>query len=447
MIRLTLLVFLLMTNLLVSAQDDNVKIDSLLKAYVSLNKFNGTLMIAKKSKKSYEKSYGYSNTINNERISSKSIFPIASLTKPFTALLVLKLIEENKIAIDDTIGIFFKNYPMGNKITIKHLLTHTSGTYEILRNPHYYEKLNTNEKFNSTELISFFNDKPLDFEPGTKFSYSNSGYDLLGMIIEKVTGKSYENCLKKYILTPLKMTNTGVNYNLVKQGKNKVTGYSYLSNSKQIEANLWNPNLLFSSGGLYSSISDLLKLYNGLKTNKIISKKTFGLATTPFLGGYGFGWFIDTIGSDKIINHGGNIEGFTSYFLMNEENDICIILLNNITSSSLERIGNSVYKIITNKPYTIPKPKQAIQLKQEILLSYVNKYVVSKNYIANITLENGILFLQINNDQKLKLLPEKENVFFIKGEDMEIEFISKENIVLQLKIKQGLSTKIGDKIQ
>lgn len=447
MIRRILLVFLLITNLSVNAQDDNVKIDSLLKAYVSLNMFNGTLMIAKKGKEIYEKSYGYSNTINNGKISSKSIFPIASLTKPFTALLVLKLIEENKISIDDTIGNFFENYPMGNKITIKHLLTHTSGIYEILRNPYYCEKLKTNEKFNSTEIISFFKDKPLDFEPGTKFSYSNSGYDLLGMIIEKVTGQSYENCLKKYILNPLKMTNTGCDYNQVKEGKNKVTGYSYLSNSKQIETNLWNPNLLFSSGGLYSSISDLLKLYNGLKANKIISKKTFGLATTPFLDSYGYGWFIDTIGNDKIINHGGNIEGFTSYFLMNEENDICIILLNNITSSSLERIGNSVYKIITNKPYTLPKPKQVIQLKQEVLLSYISKYEVSKNYIANVTLENGTLFLQINNDQKLKLLPENENTFFVKGEDMDIEFISKENLVFQLKIRQGLSTKIGDKIQ
>ena len=183
-----------------------------------------------------------------------------------------------------------------------------------------------------------------------------------------------------------------------------------------------------------------------MRSFKIVSKETYNEATTPFLDGYGYGWFIDTIGDDKIINHGGNIEGFTSYFLMNPENDICVILLNNITSTSLERIGNSVYKIITNKPYSLPKPKQEIQLKQAVLSSYIGKYEVSENYVATITLENNNLFLQINNEDKLKLSAEKKNSFFIKEEDIGIEFISKENNLFQLKIRQGLSTKIGDKI-
>lgn len=446
MIRLTLIIILLFASNSSIAQTNKVKIDSLIKAYISLNKFNGIILVSEKGKIIYEKSYGYSNKTKNKLISSKSVFPIGSLTKPFTALLILRLFEEKQISINEPVSKFIDTYPMGKEITIKNLLTHTAGIYEALENPKYLEQLTTTYKFTNDEKMSFFKNKPLDFEPGSKFSYSNSGYDLLGVIIEKVSGNTYQKCLQKYILEPLRMTNTGFDYRTLKDNKKKVTGYSYLSKTKQIEAKLWNPYLAFSSGALYSSTGDLLKFYKGLRSFKIVSKETYNEATTPFLDGYGYGWFIDTIGDDKIINHGGNIEGFTSYFLMNPENDICVILLNNITSTSLERIGNSVYKIITNKPYSLPKPKQEIQLKQAVLSSYIGKYEVSENYVATITLENNNLFLQINNEDKLKLSAEKKNSFFIKEEDIGIEFISKENNLFQLKIRQGLSTKIGDKI-
>jgi len=131
---------------------------------------------------------------------------------------------------------------------------------------------------------------------------------------------------------------------------------------------------------------------------------------------------------------------------MNPDHDICVILLNNITSTSLERIGNSIYKIITDKPYSLPKPKQEIQLKKEVLLSYAGKYEISENYIAEVTFENGTLFLQINTDTKLKLSAEKENVFFIKEEDITVEFTLKENKISEIKIRQGVSTKTGDKL-
>lgn len=443
--RLLFLFFIVFASQLSIAQTKRVKIDSLLSAYVSLYKFNGIVLVVEKGKKSYEKSYGYANKTQNKLISSESVFPIGSLTKPFTALLILRLFEENHISINEPVSTFFKNFPHDKKITVKHLLTHTSGLFESLDDPIYREQLYTTRQFTSEEKMAFFIEKPLEFNPGSKFSYSNSGYDLLGIIIEKVSGETYEECLQKYIFKPLKMTNTGLVYSALKKESKKVNGYTYLSNTKQKEAKLWNPYLSFSSGALYSSIGDLQKFYNGLKTFKIVSKESFEAATTAYLGGYGYGWFIDTIGGNKIINHGGNIEGFTSYFLMNTENDLCIILLNNITSTSLERIGNSIYKIMTNQIYVIPKPKQEIELKPDVLRSYIGQYEVSKDYITKITLENNTLFLQINNDTKLKLSAEKENVFFIKDEDMSVEFTLKQNNIFEIKIKEGLSTKTGDK--
>lgn len=440
-----LFVCLLGLSSLLFAQSNTDKIDSLIRAYIQLNKFNGTVIATQRGETVFNKSYGFSDVSTKKELLSNSIFQIGSLTKPFTALLILKLFDDKKISINEPISNFIDNYPRGNEITIQHLLTHTSGIYEALRDRQYFEQLTSNKVLTNEERIAFFSNKPLDFIPGTKYSYSNSGYDLLGAIIEKVSGMTYQDCLKKYIFDPLKMDSSGFDYRALNDKKRKVVGYSYLSKAKQIESKLWNPYAIFSSGALYSTTEDLLKFYQGLKSYKIVSKETYERAVTPFLNGYGLGWYIDDIGNDKIINHGGNIDGFTSYFLMNPQNDICVVLLNNITSTSLERIGNSIYKILTNKPYTLPKPKVEIPVKQEILSSYIGRYEISDDYIAHITLENNILFLQINKEAKLKLSAEKEALFFIKDEDMEVEFMPQKDASLQIKIRQGLSTKIGDK--
>jgi CubicO group peptidase (beta-lactamase class C family) len=290
----------------------------------------------------------------------------------------------------------------------------------------------------------FFKNEPLDFEPGTKFSYSNSGFDLLGIIIEKVTSSSYGEAVRHYIFSSLKMTNSGFDFPDLKN-INKTTSYSYLSSTKQVEAKPWNSSLNFSSGGLYSTTEDLLKFYNGLIGFKIISKETFNQATTPFLGGYGYGWFIDEIHGDKVIDHGGNVEGATSYFLMMPELKICIILLNNITSTTLEKIGNSMYAALQNKPYRIPQPKKEIQLEESTLPKYTGIFEVSENYKIDISQEANKLFMKINNGDKIAMLAEKESVFFTSDDDIVLEFISKNNKIVQLKMKQGLSTKIGDK--
>jgi hypothetical protein len=268
---------------------------------------------------------------------------------------------------------------------------------------------------------------------------------LLGIIIEKVTGLSYPMAVSKYIFTQLKMNNSGFYFQQLKD-KNKVTGYSFISPTKQVEIKFWNPTLTYSSGALYSTTGDLLKFYKGLSDFKIISKETFNQATTPFLDGYGYGWFIDTLHGDRVIDHGGNVAGATSYFLMMPEHKICIILLNNVTSTTLEEIGNSMYAALQNKPYNIPKPRKEIQIEEHKLLKYTGSYEVSANYKVEISKEDGKLFMKVNSGDKIKLSAESESVFFIIDEDMILEFIPKDDKIIQLKISQGLSTKVADKI-
>ncbi|WP_158827280.1 serine hydrolase domain-containing protein [Mucilaginibacter lacusdianchii] len=442
--HITIIILLLLTCLAVKAQNNHTKFDNLLNAYVAVHQFNGSALIIQDGKKVYEKSFGYQNAATKSLITKNSVFPIGSLTKPFTALIILKLAEEKKLSVNDPISKYIPDYPRGNEIIIKHLLTHTAGIYESFRNPKYRELLNTKQAFRPEDKIAFFRNEPLDFEPGSKFSYSNSGYDLLGSIIEKVTKLPYPTAVNRYIFDPLKMNKSGFYFEALSD-TNKVTGYSYISAAKQVEIKFWNPTLTYASGALYSTTGDLLKLYNGLINFKIISKQTFDAATTPFKAGYGYGWFIDTLYGDRVIDHGGNVAGATSYLLMMPERKTCIILLNNITSTALEKIGNSMYAVLQNKPYTIPKPKQEIQLNERTLLKYMGTYEVSKNYKVEILKEADALFMKINNEDIIKLSAEREGTFF-SDEDMVLEFIDKDDKIIGLKIKQGLSTKVADKI-
>ncbi|KXH81507.1 hypothetical protein AU378_17555 [Chryseobacterium kwangjuense] len=419
------------------------EIDSIIKAYVAINKFSGTVLVHNQNKTIFERSYGWQNAEKKIPNHNNNIYQIASLTKSFTALTIVKLSEEGKLSVKDPVSKFIPDYPRGNEITVEHLLTHTSGIYEPLRNKEYFRLIHTGESVSQTKLISFFKDEPLDFEPGTKFSYTNSGYILLGIIIEKVTGLFYENAVRKIILDPLKMRHTGFDYSALKS-PDKAVPYIFLSKTKHEKAIIWNPELTGAAGQIYSTAEDLYKYYEGLRDYKIVSKESFKKATTPFLSGYGYGWFIDDLYGKKVINHGGNIEGATSYMAMFPEDDICIILLNNITSKKLEKAGNTILGALLGKTYTLPKPKKEITLDNITLKKYAGNYKISEEDIIHVTFENGKLFFQDNKGSILRILPEKENSFFVFDDDYDITFSHEDGKDL-IQVKTGLASKTAEK--
>ncbi|CAD0224802.1 serine hydrolase [Chryseobacterium sp. JV274] len=421
------------------------EIDSIIKAYAAINKFNGTALIHYQNKNIFERSYGWQDAEKKILNQDQSVYQIASLTKSFTALIIVKLSEEGKLSVKDPVSKFIPDYPRGNEITIEHLLTHTSGIYEVLRNKEYFSLLHTGKSIPKDKELSFFKNEPLDFEPGTQFSYTNSGYILLGIIIEKITGLSYEDAVRKIILNPLKMSHTGFNY-LALKSPYKTVPYSYISKTRQEKTEVWNSTLTGPAGQIYSTVEDLYNYYMGLRDYKIVSKEAFKKATTPFLSGYGYGWFIDNLYGKKLINHGGNIEGSTSYFAMLPEDDLCIILLNNITSKKLEKAGNIILAALLEQPYTLPQPKKEAVLSADILKKYVGDYQLADNSVIHILYENGQLFIQNNKDPKVKMLAEKEDLFFLQDDDTEISFILKKGEKDVITIKKGLSSKTAEKL-
>ncbi|WP_207423904.1 serine hydrolase [Desertivirga brevis] len=428
-----------------NGQTQQEKIDGLITSYQDLNYFNGTVLISRGGKVIFDKAYGYQNYKTSTFNSAESVFQIGSLTKPFTSMIILKLAEGKKLSLQDRLQSYFPEFKYGSDITIEQLLTHTSGVYENYKKQGP-EILFTNRTISAQEISREIFSHPLNFSPGSRFSYSNSGYNLLGLIIEKVTGSTYKNAVNQYIFKPAGMKNSGYNFQKLKS-RLKTTNYSYWSATQHLEEPVWNPAATFSSGALYSTSRDLYKWYQSIRDNKIISKEATTRATTTFKDGYGYGWFIDSLYKKKIVSHGGNIEGATSYFLMDPVDDICIILLNNINNVKLERVGNTILGILLDKPYSIPRQKQAIQLDEQTLDKFVGNYELSENHFVIVSKEGAQLYIEIDGEKRLKIFPEKAKSFFIPGEDIDVNFVSDQDGVKQVRIRRGLLTRIGDKVK
>lgn len=437
---LTLFV-IIYTVLTSNAQEYGTKIDSLIQKAVQLNRFNGSVLVSKNGRIVYEKAYGYQNVEKNILNTPNTVYQIGSTTKEFTAAVILKLIENHQLSLDDKLSNYFPDFVRGNEITIKHLLTHTSGIYEILRDPVAFN--GGTQPRSKEQMLSFFINKPLDFDPGTQYSYCNSGYMLLGLIIEKVTGKSYEQVVKDFILKPLKMNHTGFDF-VGLQSRDKAVGYSKYTKKIKEASVSWDSTATYSAGSLYSTVDDLYRWHKGLLNYKVYNKASLEKATIPFLEGYGLGCWIDMIYDKKVVSHGGNIFGFTGYFGRIQEEDVSIIILNNIFNRQIETIGLSILAILYDKPYSY---FDETKLMPEALEKYVGEYEVNVDYKVKIIRTANHLFIQRNNEAAIEIFPYKENTFFQKDDDITIAFKSKKDTINKIIIMEGLSTKRGDKIK
>ncbi|MBC7847777.1 MAG: beta-lactamase family protein [Flavobacterium sp.] len=438
-VMLTLLAIISFT-LAAKGQDFEKRIDVLIEKAVNINRFNGSVLVSKNGKIVYEKAYGYQNVEKNILNSTHTIYQIGSTTKEFTAAVILKLIENHQLSLDDKLSTYFPDFNRGNEITIKNLLTHTSGIYEILRDRVAFN--GGTKPRSKKEMLCFFYNKPLDFDPGTQYSYCNSGYMLLGLIIEKVTGKPYEQVVKDFILEPLEMKHSGFDFTGL-QSPNKAIGYSKYTKTIKEASIPWDSTATYSAGSLYSTVEDLYRWHNGLLNYKVYSKTSLDKATTPFLEGYGLGCWVDMIYDKKVVSHGGNIFGFTGYFGRIQEEDVSIIILNNIFNRQIETIGLSILAILYDKPYSY---FDEIKLMPNTLDKYVGEYEISSDYRVKILRKGNQLFIERNNGTPIEIFAYQDNNFFQKDDDIRISFKSEKDTVNKISIMEGLNTKKGNKI-
>jgi CubicO group peptidase (beta-lactamase class C family) len=395
--------------------------DELLKQYTKQNSFNGVVLIAQKGKILLEKGYGYKNAAAKTLNDSNTVFQIGSITKQFTSAIILQLQEQHKLFLQDKLSKYIPDYPKGDSITIENLLTHTSGIYNYT-NDEEYVKNNIARQIKLEELIATFKNKPFDFSPGTEYRYSNSGYTLLGYIIEKVTGESYFTIVRENIFTPLKMNHSGFDFSNLKSA-NKATGYIKLSEKSTNPATIVDSSESYAAGSIYTTVGDLYKWDRALYTNSIMHDSSLQKTFTPYKANYGYGWVIDSSYGKKVVMHSGEIFGFTSFIARIPSDEVCIILLDNKGSPGLAKIAENINSILNQQPYDYPKPRKEIKVDSSILKQYIGQYQLASNFIITISLEDGQVMLQATGQEKNELFAEKENFFFMKLQDIQVEFI------------------------
>ncbi|RZJ99873.1 MAG: serine hydrolase, partial [Flavobacterium sp.] len=268
-----------------------------------------------------------------------------------------------------------------------------------------------------------FKKYPADFEPGSNFNYSNSGYSILGYIIEKVTKKQYEQVVRERILQPLNMTNSGFDFtHLNSQGKAK--GYFATADHKLIPAPIVDSTIAYAAGSLYSTVNDLYKWERAIYTNKIVSAESWKAIFTPLKRKYGYGWTIDSTHGRLTTAHSGGIEGFTSYLLRFPQEELVVILMDNTSGTNLTKISRSLAAIVLKEPYEMPGPKKEIKVPDAILKQYVGQYRIAPSFSIEIIVRDNRIFAKATNQEEFEIFAEKENRFFLKINDATIEFVN-----------------------
>jgi len=349
---------LLFAASLASAQDHFTKIDTLLKQYYDYGLFNGSVLVSDRGK-IYEKGFGMANREWDIPNAPDTKFRLGSITKQFTATLILQLVEQGKIKLDGHITDYLPDYrkDTGDRVTIHQLLTHTSGIPSYTERPDYPTEISRNT-FLPADFVKKYASGDLEFEPGTKFSYDNGGYFILGAIVEKITGKPYEQVLKERIFDPLGMSDTGYDH-LETILPKRATGYGK-NPTGFVNSSYVDMSVPYAAGSLYSTARDLYKWDRSLYTDKVLSQASRDLMFKPNLSNYGYGFAIAdmTVGSSKmkVISHSGGINGFATLIVRLVDSQSAIILLSNVEATvSLQRISRGITNILYDQPYDSPK--------------------------------------------------------------------------------------------
>ncbi|EJF99033.1 beta-lactamase [Flavobacterium sp. F52] len=367
------------------AQNKAFEIDALMLALKKAKKFNGSILVAQKGNLLLHKGYGNRNFRDGLACDSSSIYQIASVTKPFTAVLALKLAEQKKLSLEDKIEKYYDDFPKASTVTISHLLNHTSGISD-------HQPDSSEARYDSEEktFIELLKKRPFDFDPGTSWKYSNSGYILLGYIIEKVSGLTYYDAIIQYVFKPLKMNQSGFDFTALKD-KRKAVGYWTFPDHKTDEpAKLIHYSAPAAAGAIYSTTGDLYKFHVGLQSEKLVRASVLENAYTPVIGNYGYGWFVDYFNGRRLVHHSGDIWGFKSEFARVPEDDICIVMLSNIEDEELHGITIKILSILYGLPYQMPAENK-VALTQEELKEYEGKYELRPNEFIALTVKNDIL--------------------------------------------------------
>lgn len=419
------------------------KLDELVSMYSEYGKFNGSVLVSDQGKVIYKKGFGMANMEWDIPNQPNTKHRLGSITKQFTAMLMLQLVAEGKLDLQAPITTYLPDYPKasGDIITTHHLLTHTSGIPNYTSFPKFMEDESRNP-YSPEAFVKTFAEKTLDFAPGEKFSYSNSGYFLLGVLIEKLSGKSYEQMLQDKIFIPLNMKDTGYD-NHADILKNRASGYEK-SGVNYVNSSYLDMSIPYAAGSIYSTVEDLYKWDQSLYTTSILPEKYMSMFFKPHIpdfgnGHYAYGWGVGyaKIGTstDSIyaVGHGGGINGFNTNISRTTSDKSLIVLLNNTGRAPLHDMTIAIMGIMHGKEYVKPKKSVAYALLEVLkkdgstkALSYYQEVKDSDDFDLNEREMNIAGYQMLQSDQakeaafifklNIEAFPKSSNVYDSYGE-------------------------------
>jgi len=417
------------------AQDNISRMEQIVQSSVTGKQFMGSVLVARNEQILLDKGYGYANLEWQIPDSPEAKFRLGSITKQFTAACIMLLEERGKLKTDDPVKKYLPDAPAAwDKITIYNLLTHTSGIPSFTGFPDY----SSTEAAPTTpeKLVARFRDKPLDFQPGEKWSYSNSGYVLLGYLIEKISGQSYKDFVQENIFKPLVMNDSGYDSNSAII-LHRAYGYSP-GPSGPVNAGYIDMSIPFSAGALYSTTHDLLRWERGLFGGKLLSAASLKKMTTPFKENYACGLMVRTVNGHTEIEHGGGIEGFNTDLAYYPDDKLTIVVLGNLNGGAPGEIATQLAAVVHGEKVVLPSERKEIAVSPSVLANYDGTYELAPTFSIVITLENGHLMEQATNQPKFPLFAESETKFFLKVVDAQVEFFKNDKgEVTHLVLHQG----------
>lgn len=433
------MIILLLLPITITAQKNYpLLLDAYAQAEFKVKEFNGTVLVMQKGKAIYSKAFGMAdrewdiaNTVNTK-------YRIGSVTKQFTAACILQLAEQGKLSLDDKLSKYIPDYPKGDSITTHMLLNHTSGIQNYTNIPEFWPKAVLPLSHDS--MIALFKNKPLNFSPGTKWDYSNSGYYLLGVIVEKASGKNFSRYLLENIINKTGLKNTGMDQ------LDSVLAYRAKGYSKNRQ-NVWEHAMLismegpYSAGAMFSTVDDLYNWTKALHNNQVLSAASTQKMLTPYKENYGYGIGIDSLKKHKRVSHSGGIPGFSSYLSSFPDDDLSVVVISNNGSNS-SSLGIALESIMFDLPVQIPYNPKEVKIDTAILDNYLGKYIATGP--IELIKKNGKLYRHRDGSPDIELKPESNTRFFYAdASDRFIEF----EIDKAGKISKAWFIGNGDKIE
>jgi len=410
--------FVLLSAHALDAQGFTSKAADYMNAQVEVNHFSGSILIAQHGKVLVTKRYGPAIGMPDGQNTRNSKYRLGSIAKQFIAAAILQLQEKGKLQLQDSVCKYIAKCPNGwEQIKIFNLLVQTDGIPEVDRS---IDLKQTSSTTTTPELLAHLDGLPLAFKPGERFRYGNSGYAVLGAVIEKVSGEPYLKYLKNHIFIPLEMNETGPN--------DALQTFRDIDLADSGKYNSITPNDMdlavpYSWGSIYSTVADLYRWDRALDDEELLSKESRNAMFTPYIDGYGFGWVILKEFERTLDTQAGKIYFFGSSIRRYAGDDVCVIVLSDSGDADAGRISRDLAAILFDKHYELPFEHHAIHLDPTIYSSYAGRYEVTSDIVLVVTREGDRLMIQGSGQAKVEILPESQTRFFAEGLDTVINFV------------------------